>query len=197
VNLIGLALSVGSAALGVGLLRVAWTRRGSTRRITTSGWLVLLGGVCAWHNAGVAWDEATALAALAPSLIAFMLLARHAEWRPAQPNARRTREPAVLERRTAGPSPMPGQHRYDRARGRNLSRIILAGPLALAAALGLAAVIALHAPTLDANRLITAELCLPLAWAIGAVWATMTDNLTRVALVLALTAGVCLGGAAL
>lgn len=196
-NLTGLALSVGSAALGVGLLRIAWSHRGSTRLLTTSGWLVLLGGISAWHNTGVAWDEATALAALAPSLIAFALLARNAEWRPARPNVPRTREPTALQPRTAGPPPMPGQHRYDRASGRNISRIILAGPLALAAALGLAAVIALRAPTLEANRLVTAELCLPLAWAIGAVWATMTDNLTRVALVLSLTAVVGLGGAAL
>jgi hypothetical protein len=197
VNLTGLALSVGSAALGVGLLRVAWTRRGSTRLLTTSGWLVLLGGISAWHNTGVAWDEATALAALVPSLIAFALLARHAEWRPARPNARRTLEPTVLEPGAAGPPPMPGQYRNDRAHVRTISRIILAGPLALAAALGLAAVIALHAPTLAANRLVTAELCLPLAWAIGAVWTTMTDNLTRVAVVLTLTAVVGLGGAAL
>jgi hypothetical protein len=185
VNLIGLALSIGSAALGVGILRAAWTRRGSSRLLTTAGWLVLLGGICAWHHTGVAWDEATALAALTPPLIAFALLARHAEWRPARSNAPRTREPTVLEPRTAAP------------RGRDISRIILAGPLALAAALGLVAVIALRAPALEANRLVAAELCLPLAWAIGAVWATMTDNLPRATVVLALTAVVGLGGAAL
>ncbi len=184
-SLIGPAFSIGSAALGVGLLRISWTRKDGGRLLTAAGWLVLFAGIYAWHGTGIGWDEATALAALTPSLMALALLARHAEWQPARPNAPRTREPTAPEPRVAS------------SLGRDVFRFILAGPLALAAALGLTALIALHAPTLEPDRLVTAGLCLPLAWAIGAVWATMTDNLTRVAVVLALTAVACLGGAAL
>ena len=184
-SLIGLAFSMASAALGVGLLRIAWANRGSSRLLATTGWVVLLVGIYAWHSTGLAWDEATALAALTPSLIAFALLARHAEWRTPRPNARRTREPAVLEPRASG------------SLGRGISRIFLAGPLALAAALGLTAVIAMHASALEADRLVATELCLPLAWAVGAVWATMAENLTRVTAALALITVICLGGTAL
>lgn len=182
---IGIVFSIASAALGVGLLRVAWAKRDGSSLLTLTGWVILLGGIFAWHSTGPAWDEATALATLTPSLIAFALLARHAEWRPARPNARRTREPAVLEPRASG------------SFGRGISRIILAGPLALAAALGLTAVIALHAPALEADRLVMSVVCLPLAWAIGAVWATMAETLTRVTAVLALITVICLGGTAL
>lgn len=183
-SLIGPAFSVGSAALGVGLLRLSWTRKSGGRLLTAVGWWVLLAGIYAWHSTGMGWDKGTALAALPPSLIAFALLARHAQWRPTRPNAPQTRERAAPEPRASG------------SLGRDVCRFILAGPLALAAALGLTALIALHAPTLEADRLVTAGLCLPLAWATGAVWATMTDNPTRVAVVLALTIVTCFGGAA-
>jgi hypothetical protein len=92
VSLPGPVIPLASAALGIGLLRLAWVRRGDGRLLTIAGWLVLLGGIYAWYSTGLAWDEATALAALAPSLIAFALVARHAEWRTARPNAPRTRE---------------------------------------------------------------------------------------------------------
>jgi hypothetical protein len=75
--------------------------------------------------------------------------------------------------------------------------LFLAGPVALAAGLGVTAVIALRAPWVEADRLVTAGFILPTAWAAGAVWATMDGNLTRVTVVLVAVAIVGAGGAAL
>jgi hypothetical protein len=83
----------------------------------------------------------------------------------------------------------------DGSPGRGVARILLAGPVALAAALGLTGLVALRAPSLEADRLVAAGLVLPIAWAAGAIWATMDRRLMRVAVGLCLTAVVCVSGA--
>jgi hypothetical protein len=45
--------------------------------------------------------------------------------------------------------------------------------------------------------LVIAGFLLPIAWAIGAAWATMATKLARVAVVLSSVAVVCFGGAVL
>ena len=78
---------------------------------------------------------------------------------------------------------------------RGAARALLAGPGALAAALGLTGLVALRAPWLEADRLVAAGFVLPVAWAVGAVWATMDRKLARVAVGLCVTAVACVGGA--
>jgi hypothetical protein len=208
------ALALLSAALGVGLLRVAWPRRGAGGWLTAAGWLAFLGGLAGWHRAGFGWDEAIAYAMLAPSLIAFLFLAHQTGWGAAFASVRTVRRRRDRERSPAMPRKSaksdhavelqdPAQTplstvsesspRASLARG--TARFLLAGPVALAAALALAALIALRTPWLEADRLVAAGFLLPIVWAAGAIWATMDSKLTRVAVALSLTAIVCVGGA--
>ena len=231
------ALALMSAALGLGLLRVAWSRRGGGRWLTVAGWLAFPGGMVAWHRAGFGWDEAIAYAMLAPSLIAFLFLAHQTGWGTAFANVTRARQrrdrarsPAMPLRsaqvgqsaKLQGPAgrlpPSAGLQEFAQERGlaqtrasvesesaassasltplaRGTARALLAGPLALASALALASFIALRTPWLEADRLVAAGFLLPIAWAAGAIWATMDSKLIRVAVALSLTAIVCVGGA--
>ena len=210
-------LAVGSAALGVGLLRASWSRRGPGSWLTTAGWLAFLGGALAWHVAGLGWDEAIALAMLGPCLIAYGILARQAGWSAAVAGATRAGQPGksrrAVKRLPATPEAAQSRGTVDirltaeatssaaaesappASLGRGAARALLAGPLALAAALGLTDLIALRMPWLEADRLVTAGFLLPIAWAAGAIWATMDSKLTRVAVALSLTAIVCVSGA--
>jgi hypothetical protein len=133
----------------------------------------------------MAWDKAIAAATLGPSLIAYLLLIREADWRNGRANVTRTRLPSARE-------PV-SQNTFVRG----VNRAVLAGPVALAAALGLTALIALRAPWVEADRLVTAGLVLPLAWSAGAIWATMDAKLVRVAVALVVAAVACAGGALL
>lgn len=206
------ALAVAGAALGVSLLRISWARRAGGGWLTVAGWLAFFAGLVAWHRAGLGWDEALAYAMLAPCLIAFLFLAHRMGWgaalasvsragtREYRASARARAEPAESERGPAGRRPSPAQAARTApvATGwstRGVAQALLAGPLALAAALGLAALIALRAPWVAADRLVTAGFLLPIAWAAGAIWATMDSKLTRVAVTLSLTAVICVGGA--
>lgn len=183
-SILGPTVAIVSAALGVGLLRTAWARNRSGRALTVAGWLLLLSGAGLWQYSGLGWDKASAFAALVPSLIAFGLLARQAEWRGGPTKVRRKRQPPRSE---------PGPRN---SFGRGAARFILAGPMALAAASALAAAVALRMPWPEADRLVTAGLLLPIAWATGAVWATMEESLIRVAVVLS-AATVALAGGSL
>ena len=137
---------------------------------------MLLGGVLLWHVTGMAWDKATAAAMLGPSVVAFVLLVPQTEWRSRGVNVTRTRLLAASDAGAASPF------------GRGIARTVVAGPIALAAALGVTAAFALRMPWLEANRLVTAGLLLPVAWAAGAIWATMDRKLVRVAIALLATA---------
>jgi len=222
----GSGLAIGSAVLGVGLLRASWSRRGDGHWLTAAGWAALFTGGIAWHGAGLGWDEAIAFAMLGPSLIGFLVLGHQVGWdaavatvtrararRGAQRHGERqesaqmrktriSRQPGSGAQRSAecqaSAGPRPGAAAKSDAGsllGRGTARVLLAGPLALAAALGLVAVVALRMPWLEADRLVTAGFLLPVTWAAGAIWATMDSKLTRVALALGLTAIVCVSGA--
>ena len=184
-SFVGPTLAIASATLGVFLLRQAWARRGGGRSLTLAGWCVLLAGAWLWHLAGMAWDKAIAVATLGPSLIAYLVLIQQAEWRDGRANVTRTRLPSA-------PEPV-SQDTFVRG----VNRVVLAGPVALAAALGLTALIALRAPWVEADRLVTAGLVLPIAWSAAAIWATMDARLIRVAVVLIATTLICAGGALL
>jgi uncharacterized iron-regulated membrane protein len=172
-TLLNCALALASACLGVGLLRAAWGIRSSDNRARTKRWLTLAGwfglslGSFAWHASGQAWDKAVACAALVPALVALIVLAREAQWKAIAEKNRRKRDPAL-------PEPSPHQ-----SLGQDLLRFLLAGPLALIAALGITALVGLYAPWSDADRLVTAGLILPIIWALAAMFATMRWKLPR------------------
>ena len=184
-SLVGPTLAIASGALGVGLLRAAWARRSGGRWLTAGAWLVLLGGAVAWHASDMAWDKAVAAAMLGPSVVAFLLLVPQAEWRLRGVNVTRTRLPAASDAVVGG------------SFGRAVARTVVAGPIALAASLGFTAAFALRMPWLEADRLVTAGLLLPLTWASGAIWATMDRTLLRVTVALLATAVIGALGAAL
>ena len=181
----GPTLAIASGAFGVVLLRVSWARRGGGRWLTAAGWLTLPGGAFLWHIAGMAWDKAIAAALLGPCVVAFVLLVPQAEWRSSGVNVTRTRLPATAD------TPVGSYF------GRGLARTLVAAPVALAAALGLAAFFGLRMPWSEATRLVTAGLLLPVFWATGAIWATMDRKLARVAIGLIAMAVIGMLGATL
>jgi hypothetical protein len=157
---------------GLLLLRASWRRRGGGWRLAL-GWLLLAAGALAWRLTGAGWDKAVALAALTGGLAALPLLAWTADWPRPSAKSQRPRD-------AAAPAPASSSSIW-----RGVARALLAGPVACAAALGLAAALALRAPMDDADRLVAAGFLLPLAWALGAVWATTDGRLVRIALGLA------------
>ena len=168
---------------GVLLLYAAWRRRAGRWRVG-AGWLCLVADAPGWRLAGMAWDMAVAAAVLTASLAALALLARRAEFGPAPTKAGKAR---------AGPTeppPAPGPH------WRGVARALLVGPIAAAAALGLATALALHGPFGEADRLVAAGFLFPLAWAAAAVWATTDGRLLRVGAGLAAVATVAFSWAA-
>ena len=251
-SVVGSGFAIGSAALGVGLLRASWQRRGGGRHwLTAAGWAAFVCGAGVWHWAGLGWDEGIALAMLAPSLMAFLVLARQAQWRPTAAGAGRgqpkaeaqwaiepvkaaqgsisvpaalagqklgtatpasawaaaerelgdtatpagARAVAVAPRVQRGATRVGIRSESGGSLGRGVARTMLAGPVALLAALGLTGLVALRAPWEAADRVVAAGFVLPLAWAMGALWATMDRKLTRVAVGLCVAAVVCVGGA--
>lgn len=129
---------------------------------------------------------------LAPSLMAYLVLARQAQWRPTAAVAGRGRRSTEAPRALTGMGVESGSAVSVR---RGIARALLAGPAALAAAAGLSGLVALKAPGLAPDRVVAAGFVLPVAWAIGAIWATLDRKLTRVAVGLCVAAVVCVGGA--
>jgi hypothetical protein len=165
------------AAGGVLALRRGW-RSPARRHWLLAGWSLLTAGLFGWA-ATAGWDVALALALLTPSLIAYALLASCAQVRP-----RRAPKPC-----TAASPAQRGRRR------RALWRGLYAGPLSLAAALGLGAAVALRTPLAEADRLVAGGLVVPLAWAAGMVWATTDARLARIGLGLCAVAAVSIAAA--
>jgi hypothetical protein len=182
VSVVGSGFAVGSAALGVGLLRASWLRRGGGQPwLTAAGWAAFVCGAGFWHRAGLGWDEGIALAMLAPSLMAFLVLMRQAQWRPTAVGSRTGRrsqgrvqqaaEPAAAGQTAAGQTRGPTAPRgavcvgvgseSGGSLGRGVARTVLAGPVALVAALGITGWVALRAPGMAANRVVAAGFVLP------------------------------------
>lgn len=176
-----LGLGAACAIVGVGLLRTAWLRRGGGGRIA-AGWALLSCGAIGWRWSGAGWDKAVALAALAPMLAAFALLAWTADV------AARPRKPKPVK---AACDPEPPIRAGPLWQG--VARTLLAGPVAGAAAVSLAAAVALRAPWAEADRLTAAIFIAPIAWAAAGVWATTDARLLRVGLAFGAVAAASLG----
>lgn len=171
-------LPLAVTACGVGLVRWSW-RRPSGTVLALAGWAALLAAVPLWALAA-AWDTAVALALLAPSLVAFLMVAANAELRP--------RRIARTPRRGDELPDQSGEPLW-----RALARTTLGGPAAGVAALGLAAAWDMKGCGDAAERLGEALLMTPALWALGLVWATTDPRLARVAA--GLTVAALIGGA--
>jgi len=178
---LALILGAACAVAGVGLLRTAWLRRGGGWRIA-AGWAVIGCGVIGWRGSGAGWDKAVALAALAPILAAFALLIWKADF-------------TVKSRKTRSVKAACGAEPPLRAGPlwQGVARTLLAGPVAGATAVSLAAATALRAPWPEADRLVAAVFIAPVAWAAAGVWATTDARLLRVGLVFCVVAAGAIG----
>jgi len=177
VNTATASLAIACSTAGVGLLRWSWAHNGRRPGLRALAWLMLCASALAWYHAGAAADKAVALAAVVPSLAALALVANQARW-PGDPRSTRRLRRTATDR-TPARSSSPG------APGPGPARIALAGPLTLAVALALTALVALRAPWSEADRLIAAGFTLPLAWAVGTLWVLMARGQLRSRLVAA------------
>lgn len=162
---VGTGLALAATAAGVGLIRLAW-RRPAQRSARLAGWALLLAAAPAWAMTA-AWDKAVALALLAPSLLALMVLAGGLQLRRARPG-RAAR--AVVE--------LPD--RSGEAVWRGLVRTLYAGPLCGLAALLIGAAWALRGAGSAPDRMGAALLLSPALWAVGLIWSTTDPKLLRV-----------------
>lgn len=180
---LGALLGLLCAAGGVGLLRAAWRWRGSAPRLVAS-WALVAAGAAGWRVAGAAWDKAVALTLLSTVLAALAVLAATAQW----PGARARPQRLRTDRQMKPP---------DQARQawRAWARAACAGPLAMAAAIGCGAWMALRGPGDAADRLVAAGFVMPLVWAAAGVWATTDERLGRVCMGLVLLGALALGTA--
>lgn len=158
-------MALAATAAGLGLMRWAWrrTRRGAT---TLTGWALLLAAVPAWAMTA-AWDKAIALALLAPSLLAFVVVAAGLELRRARLGATSR---ATVE--------LPDQS--VEAVWRALVRTFYGGPLSGLAALLIGAAWALRGAGSAPDRMAAALLLSPALWAAGLVWSTTDPRLLRI-----------------
>ncbi len=156
----------GAAASGVALLRLAWAW--SRPGIAVLGGCVLAAGVAGWTlEDGNAADKAVAFALLVPSLAVIPVLLRDASWRRPH-RAPRNRQTVPAE---AG-APIPW--------GRGALRVLCAGPLSAAAAIGCGALLAVKAPWSEADRFIVGAFLATLLWAVAGVWSTTDQRLRLV-----------------
>lgn len=179
-SLVPVLLAVAAGLAGVLLLHAAWSRGGSPG-LTIAGWTTLGLSAFAWRAADMGWDMALAYAALNFSLAGLARLAFGLDVRP--------RRRAASGRVAAGEPPQPTRI------GGAIWRAVLVGPLAGAAALGAAVLIAIRAPWGQADRLVAAGFLLPLLWAAGGVWAISDPRSTRATGGLALLAVATFAGA--
>lgn len=164
-----IAALLGTAA-AIGLAYRAWLSRRAA-----CGWAALaasIGAIWLWCGAQGA-EIGIPLAIETGSLIALCFIVTRIDRRPERPLRERHVEP-------------PAKPRRYRLRG--AFRALTAGPLGLAAAMGIAVAIALKAPMSEQTRLILAGLIVPSLWAICIVWSIATRRLARTAGSLAVAA---------
>lgn len=166
-----------AAVLGTALLRRAWRERGRrvARYLVFAGWAVL--AVTLLVGAIVVGPvKGTALAAGFASLAALAVVALGRVYRP----------PRVSRGDVIAPEPLEGQ---GGARlGRALLKTLLAGPLGMIAAMGLAFCYATWAPGDPPTRIVIGGLFVPVLWGLAMTWTLADRHLIRSVAVLAGTA---------
>lgn len=177
-----LALALAGVAGGAGgavLLRRAWADRARDRAtLVGAGWMVLVSTLLlsAW-TAGAVKGAAVAIAGMGLGALAIV----------AQGRVVRT---ARAARDTLAPEPLEGPSRA----WRGVLKFLLAGPLGMTAAMGIAFCYATWAPGDPRTRIIVGGLLMPLGWALAMTWTLADQRLLRA---LAVLVGTTVAGFAL
>ncbi|WP_082699825.1 hypothetical protein [Novosphingobium barchaimii] len=165
VALVGVAGGAGGAVL----LRRAWAERTRERAaLVGAGWIVLLATLLlsAW-TAGAVKGGAVAIAGIALGTLGIVAQGRVVR------TARATRD-------MLAPEPLEGPSRA----WRGVLKFLLAGPLGMAAAMGIAFCYATWAPGDPRTRIIVGGLLMPLGWALAMTWTLADQRLLRAVAVL-------------
>lgn len=151
-------------AFGAALLRRAWADRSREHRaLIAAGWAMLFATSLfgAWWAGAV---KGMAIALVAVSAGALGVVARGRVRRAARPS-----------RDSLAPEPLEGPSRA----GRGVLKFLLAGPLGMTAAMGLAFCYATWAPGDPRTRIILGGLLVPLGWAVAMTWTLADQRLLR------------------
>lgn len=176
--LVGVAGGVGGAAL----LRRAWADRTRERAMLVgTGWSLLLATVLlgAWV-AGPVKGVAMTIAAAGVGALCVVVQGRVV----------RSARLARSARDTLAPEPLEGPSRA----WRGVLKFLLAGPLGMTAAMGIAFCFATWAPGDPRTRIILGGLLMPLGWALAMTWTLADPRLLRA---LAVLVGTTVAGFAL
>ncbi len=165
---LSLAAAVLMTVAGIVALRGAWSQADRVRFLVLAGWALLIISALGWRGL-VAADKAIAFAMLAPSLVAFAVIAGGADF-TRKAKRRPVRDAVQSAELTAGRSNW----------SRGLSRIALAGPVSALTAMAVAMLVATKAPFGDAGRLIASSLLAPAIWAGFMAWSLYDSRLDRV-----------------
>lgn len=158
-----LALSFG----GIALIWSAWRERGNALRVG--------GAIALWAASTALWifrfgaEIGIPLALESAALVGFAFILSRMEWRNARPPKDRE-------------APAPPVSRYRRLRG--AAKFLIAGPIGMFAAMGIAFVVAIGAPLAEQTRLILGGLIVPSLWAAFIGWTVAERRLIRPAAVL-------------
>ncbi|MEC4595255.1 MULTISPECIES: hypothetical protein [Nitrospirillum] len=176
----GLALTV----LGIVLLRRVWASATAPRWHALPGWALIAAGFAGWVAVADA-DKAVVIGFLAFSLVGYgvVILGRDRRRRP----HRAPKAPVAM--------PVEPGRRAWIVFLRGAARTLLAGPLAAATGMSVAALVAVRAGGMEADRLVAAGFIGPIGWGIAMTWALVDARLARVGLLLPLTAGAAVAAA--
>ena len=177
--ILGAAIGLAGGLGGGGLLRRAWADRHAERTaLIAAGWGVLAGAlVAAALVEGPVRGVAAGAAALAVG--ALTIVAHGRVHRPGRPS-----------RDSLAPEPLEGPSQA----WRGWLKFLLAGPLGMTAAMGIAFCYATWAPGDPRTRIIVGGLLMPLAWALAMTWTLADQRLLRA---LAVLVGTTIAGFAL
>lgn len=164
--MIGIVAPLVLGAGGGWLLRASWRDRAQDRPgLLIAGWtLIVAGGVVAAFALGIMPGIAAALA-LAP--LGVLGVVAQGATRRAQKQAR--------DRTILAPEPLEGPSRAWRGWVKGL----LAGPLGMTAAMGIAFCYAVWAPGAVQTRLLIAALLVPALWGLAMTWTLADQRLLR------------------
>lgn len=165
---LSLAVAVLMTFAGIVALRGAWSDPDRGRTLVPVGWMLLILSALGWRGL-VAADKAIAFAMLAPSLVAFAVIAGGADF-TRKTKRRPARDAVQSAELTAGRSSW----------ARDLSRTALAGPVSALTALAVAMLVATKTPFGDASRLIASGLLAPVIWAGFMAWSLYDSRPDRV-----------------
>lgn len=177
--ILGAAIGLIGGVGGGALLRRAWAdRRSGHPALVANGWTLVFAALAA---AAVAEGPVKGIAAAAAGVAvgALMVVARGRVRRSGRP-----------PRDTLAPEPLEGPSRL----GRGVLKFLLAGPLGMTAAMGIAFCYAAWAPGDARTRIIVGGLLMPLGWALAMTWTLADQRLWRA---LAVLSGTSVAGFAL